>query len=331
MGAAGVGFALATICGTVGAQPAPPQPPAAAPAVKPLSETLTGLAKAEYEAARIFYGDKDYANAIVKFERAYELSKYPRLLFNIAVCQKNLRRYAKMLATIKRYQVEAEALITAEDKEQAAEVVKTVEAFVSPLRLTASETGADVFVDGEKVGTTPLAAPVTVDVGVRQIKVTKPGFKNATRSLEVVGGGEVVVDLHLDKEQHRGRLVVVAGPKDLISIDGKAVGLARWEGSVPAGGHTLRVTAPGMSAYQSEAVVQDNQVRRIDVALNSAPREAGRAVYWVVGGAVLATAAVIGGVVLFKPSETAPVVGNISPGTVQLDFHGLHGLRGGHR
>ena len=72
-------------------------------------------------------------------------------------------------------------------------------------------------------------------------------------------------------------------------------------------------------------------MRRIDVALNAAPREAGRAVYWVVGGAVLATATIIGGVVLFKPTETAPIVGNISPGTVQLDFHGLHGLRGGRR
>src|ERR1700759_4037610 len=68
-------------------------PPPANGAVKPLSDSLTGLAKAEYEAAKILYGTKDHAKAIVKFGRAYEISREPRLLFNIAVCQKNLRRY----------------------------------------------------------------------------------------------------------------------------------------------------------------------------------------------------------------------------------------------
>src|SRR5262245_5084124 len=69
--------------------PSAPSPP------KTLSETLTGMAKAEYEAGRILYGDKDYTSAIAKFQQAYQLSNEPRLLFNIAVCQKNLRKYSK--------------------------------------------------------------------------------------------------------------------------------------------------------------------------------------------------------------------------------------------
>ena len=79
--------------------------PAATPApVKPLSEALTGVAKAEYEGAKILYIDKDFASAIAKFQRAYELSSDARLLFNIAVCQKNLRKYSKMLATVRVFQ-----------------------------------------------------------------------------------------------------------------------------------------------------------------------------------------------------------------------------------
>ena len=151
-----------------------------------------------------------------------------------------------MLATILRFQLEAAGLITQEDKDTAVEVVKTVEAFVSPLRVTASEAGADIFVDDEKVGTTPLAEPVMVDVGVRKIKVTKPGFKDAVRSLEVVGGGQVAVDLRLEKDLHRGRLVVVAGPEDLISLDGKAVGLARLgRATSPPAGTTSASPRPG--------------------------------------------------------------------------------------
>ncbi|MFT3776536.1 MAG: PEGA domain-containing protein [Minicystis sp.] len=308
---------------------APPSGAPAAPAVKPLAETLTGMAKAEYEAGRILYADKDYANAIVKFQRAHELSNDPRLLWNIAVCQKNLRRYSKMLDTIRRYRKEAAAMLTDEDRTQAAEIIKTVETFVSALKLRANEDGAEVFVDDEKVGTTPLAEPVFVDVGIRKIKLKKPGFKDFVVTREIVGGGEVSLDAQIEKEIHRGRLQVNAGDNDLIAIDGKPTGKGKWEGSLPSGGHTLRVTAQGMAAYQSEVVIQDDQLRRVDVTLNPLPRDTTKTVLWIVGGAALAAGAAVGGAFLFKPSRTAPVEGNISPGTVQLSYGGFS--FGGHR
>src|SRR4051812_25337068 len=93
---------IAAACATFSASAAFAQaPPAAgATAAKPLSESLSGMAKAEYEAGKILYADKDYANAIVKFQHAFEISHEPRLLWNVAVCEKNLRRYARMLAAI---------------------------------------------------------------------------------------------------------------------------------------------------------------------------------------------------------------------------------------
>jgi PEGA domain len=314
--------------------PAPPPPPAAtaaetpgspAPAapVVPLSESLTGLAKAEYEGGKVLYGDKDYANAIVKFQRAYEISTDPRLLWNIAVCEKNLRRYSKMLATIKRYQKEAGPRLTDDEKARAAEIVTTVAQFVSALTVTVNEEGADVFIDDEKVGTTPLAAPVTVDVGTRNVRVVKAGFKTETVPKPIPGGGALALDVRLEKEIHRGRLLVVAGPEDLILLDGKPVGKGRWEGAVKSGGHQVRVTAQGMAAYQSEAVVQDTQTRRIEVTLNPLPKTDGtKTILWIVGGAVLATGAAVGGAFLFKPSKAAEVEGSIAPGNVQLSFGG---------
>src|SRR4051812_1715450 len=70
------------------AQPGKKKPAAAAPApaaTQPsLSATLTGMARAEYEAAKSLYQDGDFTNAIVKYQHAYELSKDPRLLWNVA-------------------------------------------------------------------------------------------------------------------------------------------------------------------------------------------------------------------------------------------------------
>lgn len=307
-----------------GKQPAGPskQPAsaAAAPAAptnapKPLADTLTGLAKAEYEAGKILFQAKDFGNAIIKFEKAYEISNDPRLLWNVAVCQKELRRYTKMLATIKKLLADGGPLLTEQDKQDATAIVGTVMNFVSPLKLTVNEPGADVFIDNEKVGTTPLAEPVTVDVGTRAIRVAKKGFKERTESLLVGGGGEVSLAIRLEKELHRGRLIVEAGVTDMIYLDGKAVGRGRYEGSVPSGGHTLRVTAPGMLAHQSEVVIQDEKTRRIPVRLEKKPTDPSTWL-WAAGGAALLIGAAVGGALLFQPSV---VEGTIPPGTIQFD------------
>ncbi|MFO0761344.1 MAG: PEGA domain-containing protein [Byssovorax sp.] len=307
-----------------GAPGAPGAPADQAPSgPKPLSDSLSGMAKAEYEAGKILYGDRDYANAIVKFQHAYDLSKDPRLLWNVAVCEKNLRRYAKMLATIQRYKKDGASMLTDDEKARAEEIIKTVATFVSALTVRVAEDGAEVFIDDEKVGTSPLAGPITVDVGTRKIRAVKPGFRPAEVQKPVPGGGALSVDIAMEKEVHRGKLLVNAGQDDLISLDGKVIGRGRWEGSVPSGGHQLKVSAPGMTPYQSEAVVQDAQTRRIDVTLQPVPRTDGtRTILWVVGGTVLAAGAAVGGFFLFKPTEAPSVTGSINPGNVQLNFGG---------
>jgi hypothetical protein len=314
---------------TASAQPPPVTDVAPAPAptptsgTRPLNESLSGMAKAEYEGGRVLYADRDYPNAIIKFEKAHELSGDPRLLWNVAVCEKNMRRYARMLRTIRRYQSEAAKVLTPEERQQAAEIIKTVESFVSALTLTTNEAGADVYVDDDKLGQTPLAEPLMVDVGKRRIRLIKPGFKDAVVTPEIVGGGTLVLDMPLEKDVHRGRLQVIAGPEDIITLDGKPVGRATWDGSLSSGGHTLRVTAPTMAPYQSEVVIQDDNVRRVDVTLNPQVRtDTTRTVLWIVGGVVLAAGAAVGGYFLFKPTPVNPTVGSLAPGSVQLSVGG---------
>ena len=79
------------------AAPAPETPAAESPPPPPsLSESLSGAAKAEYDAGKLLYQDGDYAGAQLKFRAAYETSKDPRLLWNMAAAEKNLRHYAQV-------------------------------------------------------------------------------------------------------------------------------------------------------------------------------------------------------------------------------------------
>ncbi|HTN82663.1 MAG TPA: PEGA domain-containing protein, partial [Sorangium sp.] len=170
------------------------------------------------------------------------------------------------------------------------------------------------------VGTTPLAAPVPIDIGERRIRVSKPGFVDLVRQEKVVGGGTVAVLARLERAVHRGRLLVAAEQDGLIALDGKVVGKGRWEGSVPSGTHALRVTAPGMTPYEVAVLVRDEEHRRIDVSLERAPERGGASRWlWIGGGAAIFAGALIAGALLFEPGTPAE---QGSLGTVPLGFGG---------
>ena len=288
--------------------------------VKPLSETLTGQAKAEYEAGKILYQDGDHKNSLVKFQHAYELSSDARLQWNIAACEKNLRRYTRVLAALEKYQKEGGALLTEQDKQDATDLTATVRTLVSSLKVTVNEPGAEVFVDDEKIGTTPLPGPVMIDVGSRKIRVSKPGFKEFVKVEAVAGAGDVSITADLAKEIHQGHLVVEAGPKDAIFVDGKAVGIGKWEGVLPSGGHSLRITAPGMIAYQSEVNIQDDKLRRLPITLEE-QKGGGIPTRWLLigGGSIVLIGGVVATVILTRPTSD-PVNGTIEPGFIPVRF-----------
>ncbi|MCU0693928.1 MAG: PEGA domain-containing protein [Polyangiaceae bacterium] len=286
-----------------------------------LGDSLSEEAKAEYEAAKVLYVDGDYAGASLKFQNAYDLSKDARLLWNVIVCQKNLRHYARVLSLVRRYQAEEGESMSEQDRRDAEDLVRAVRAFVSPLLLTVNEPGATVYVDGEPIGVSPMSQPVLVDIGVRQIKVTKRGFRDAVRELRVSGTVDVRLTVKLEREDTRGRLLVEAGAVDNIAVDGKLVGVGRWEGPIARGRHAVRITSEGKLPYEGEVIVRAKETRELRMSLQANQQEGGSIWWWIAGGATVLTGAAIGGYFLWRPEEKQPpptIIGTMAPGTVQL-------------
>ncbi len=303
--------------------PAPPTAPAAATSTPaPLAESLTGTAKADYEAGKLLFGDRDFNGALVKYRSAHEQSKDPRLLWNMAACEKNLRHYVKVRRLLERYIDEGRSVITEQERREARDVIDTIEPFTTAVSITVNEAGAKVLADGEEVGTTPLVGKILLDIGDRKLEVTKDGYRPYVKVVTVSGSGQVVVDVKLDRDVHEGKLAVRAAPNDLISVDGNVVGKGVWTGALTSGGHTLRVTSEGMRAYQTDVVIQDNQTRSMDVALE--PAKAGLPLWaWIAGGAVAALGTVTIVYVATRPGDPAAAAatpGTMSPGTVQLGY-----------
>ena len=241
-------------------------------APKSLSQTLTSGAKADFAAAKLLANDGDFAGALIKFQSAYDASKDARVLWNVAFCQKNLRHYAKVTATLKRYVAEGDSLLSAADKKDAQDLINMIEPFTTRATFRVNQEGAQIYVDDELVGTSPLAAPVVLDIGERRLRATKDGFTTFEKSFVVAGGPELTIDVALEKEVHEGKLVVEAPAGAIIFVDDKQVGAGRAELKVPSGGHQLRVTAPGMRPYQTEVIVQDKETRSLNVFLEAVAR-----------------------------------------------------------
>jgi hypothetical protein len=236
---------------------------------KSLSQTLTGAAKADFEAAKLLANDGDFVGALIKFQSAYQASKDPRILWNVAFCHKNLRHYAKVTEILKRYISEGDKLLSTADKKDAQDLIAMIEPFTTRATFNVNEAGAQIFIDDELVGASPLAAPVMLDIGERRVRVVKEGFVPFEKSIVVAGGPALTIEVALDKEVHEGKLVIDAPAGAAVYVDDKQIGVGHVEQKIASGGHQLRVVAPGMRPYQTEVIVQDKETRSLNVLLEA--------------------------------------------------------------
>jgi hypothetical protein len=298
--------------------------PSPARAQTTLAESLPPSARAAYDSAKILLADGDYAGALLKFDQAYGEAKDARLLWNMASCEEKLRHYTKATKLLQRYLVEAGTNATADDRREAEEIIKTLDPFISKVVVTSDQPGVEIAVDDAVVGTTPLAEPIPIDQGARRIVGRKVGFVDAVKEATFTGGVVSTVILTMKKVVHEAQVTITAGANDTIAIDGKVVGVSRFEGPVASGGHELQVTAPGMRPYRSELVVADGEPRTLNVTLQAEAKSGGLPLWlWIAGGAVVVTGASIGAYFLFRPEDGQAPIGTMQPGTVQLSMFRL--------
>ena len=292
--------------------------PAHVPQVQaPLAQSLTGSARDAYASAQILFNNGDFAGALTKYGQAYDLSKDPRLLFNMAVCARTLHAYARMQALLTQFRREAGATISPRDRDDVDAALAAIRNLVGSVRLTISEPDAAIAIDGEPVGQSPLSDPLVLDLGKHTVTVSKPGFASASRTVTIAGGSEAAVDVALVAHRPVAELAVAAEEGATIVIDGQVTALGRFDGPLPAGPHQVRVTEPGKLPYEAEADLRDGETRTMQVSLES--EKHGRPVWpWIVGGAVVAAGAAVGGYFLFRSQPAAPATPPDQLGQLQL-------------
>lgn len=223
--------------------PPPGAPPPAAPPAAPLTirAQLSGDARDAWDRAQQLLRAKNFEGGLVEFTRAYDLSKNPRVLFNVGICEKGLSHYARASMRFEQELREGDATLTDDEKRELREAIAIVRRYVTTVSVTSSEPGAHLLVDGFEIGVTPFKEPITVDVGHRELTLKKDGFVSQTKGIDVNAGVPAAVDFHLDALNKTGNVTVsISGaPSATISMDGIDMGPAPFKGNVAVGRHTF--------------------------------------------------------------------------------------------
>lgn len=163
----------------------------------PSSSASEARARSHFTRGVGLFEDGDFESALFEFESAYQLSNNAHLLYNIAVSEYELHRYAASALAYRRYLAELEHELAADRIAQVNERLRTLELRVGTLIVDSTPSGAVVSVGGEVAGVTPVE--LTVDLGETVVTVSKEGFEAAETTARVAGGERTSVTVDLDE------------------------------------------------------------------------------------------------------------------------------------
>jgi hypothetical protein len=160
-------------------------------------DVTLSMARERFKEGVAYFDKKDFAKARVAFLQAYALKKHPAVLLNLA--QSELRSGHEADAAKHFAQYLREHKDATDSERQGAETGLTAaKALVGEVTLNVDATGAEVYVDGDLEGQTPLAGSIYLSPGSHEIQAKKEG-KAATSQVNAAAGQSGNVTLRLAK------------------------------------------------------------------------------------------------------------------------------------
>lgn len=138
----------------------------------------------------------DNRAALQKFEEAFRLVQSPKILFNRGKAHRALGEDVEALVDFERFLDEA-PYAPKESRAEAERAVQALRPRLSYLEIQVDNPGSTISVDGRQVGTAPLLRPVVVAPGTHEVRVTKPGMNDDSRSVAPIAGQKLRVMVYL--------------------------------------------------------------------------------------------------------------------------------------
>jgi tetratricopeptide (TPR) repeat protein len=163
------------------------------------------------------YSEADYRAALVEFKRAYALSPNAAVLYNVGETEYQLQDYAGALITFEKYLGESSPLET--HRAEVESNVDVLKARVGHVTITTTPPGADVTIDDQAIGKTPLDKAVLVSVGHRRIIASMAGRLPVTRYVDVATDDNLSISLQLPAQESAAQTTATGASSSTASTE----------------------------------------------------------------------------------------------------------------
>ncbi|HMJ09752.1 MAG TPA: PEGA domain-containing protein [Polyangiaceae bacterium] len=274
-----------------------------------------------------------YAEAVQRYRAALGEAKNTKALLNLSIALHQLNRNVEAADALAAYL--EDPAHNPEKVEFARALLATVTAKLATLRLETDASGAEVLIDGQSVGSTPLSEPLRLDPGRHSI-VLKNSAGSTSETLQLAPGEHRQLELQLGsaipqttprraRSVHEARVAAPAAPRNPREERSRSIeGQRLW--AIVVGGAGLASLGVGsvfaVNAFSrwhdaEEKCPANRCANRGDLELDDDARRAARISTgaFVVGATALAAGA---GLWLTAPGSSSQVRAAISPGDARL-------------
>lgn len=272
-----------------------------------------------------YYRDGNINAALIEFKRAYEASPNYRVLYNLGQVANALNDYVEAQRYFQRYLQDGGAEIDAERRAEVNAMISKLGGRIASLTIACNVDGAQIFVDDEPVGTTPLVGALRVSAGTRRISAAVSGRPRSTRVIEAVGGERLSVDLEVQAAPLTAAPNAVAGDASSDSGPSVALWLGIATGALAVGTGVVGVLAAQDGSKFHDALDRSSSANEINRLHDRAETKA------ILTDVLLGATAITGAVALYfafsggradkAPSETAGQT-RVDMGLGSLQFSG---------
>lgn len=259
-----------------------------------------------------------YQDALEHYQRAYDATKNPALLYNMGRAYEGLGEFPRALDALEEFADEAPADLKARVP-KLDELIRDVRNRVATLVVGAPVDGAEIRLGDKVVGKTKTGQVVLrVNAGKQRLVVSRPGYFPFEKELILSGGRVETVEAAL-ASQTQSAILRVTSPVDgaSVAIDNKGIGVVPVESFVLPGTHRVALAREDYEPAETSVVVAAGEKK--DVAVPMA-RKASILTKWWFWTAVGVVAVGVTTTILVLDTERDADTGTIPPGQARAEL-----------
>jgi hypothetical protein len=197
--------------------------------------------------------ERNYNAAMVEFQRAYELTRNPAVLFNISATYELTGHYVEALDAMLEYERLAPRETVAQRRAEIDAALARLRGRIGTLVIRFEADGLQLQVDGLQRPVAEARAGLRLAAGRHRVSLSAPHYTPREEVIDLAGGSTVVLSEPLTPE--RAFMAVDCNvPGAEVLVDGRVVATTPVTSPLPLteGTHHVMVRRPGFTTYETD-------------------------------------------------------------------------------